>query len=515
MSTFGRAFRVTTFGESHCKAVGAIIDGCPGRMRLTEEDIQPQLTRRRPGQSRLTTPRSEKDKVTILSGTEFGHTLGTPIGLVVPNEDQRPHDYKAKGEPAPGSLTSDTVHVPRPGHADYNYLVKYGNKASSGGGRSSARETIGRVAAGAVAEKWLHETYGTEISSWVSSIGPHKLPEEAVPRTKEGGFGWSREEVDTLGTLRLLRDPRAWRAVSADLPAEKRRAAQAEADAEAEEDFLQKLTGSAEAKAELAKLPSYEDHAGRLYSHEGVELSLPFGELDAWRTEELLPIRCPHPPTAAKMATCIREVKGAEDSIGGSVSCVCRRVPPALGEPVFDRLEAMFAHAMLSLPATKGFEFGSGFEGTAMRGSQHNDPYVSTFDDPSADTAFGATMSIRPSSNNAGGTLGGISSGAPIYFKVAVKAVATIGQSQETVTMSGKTVSLAAKGRHDPCVLPRTPPLIEAMSALVLIDAALLQRQRLGGACTTVVDGTANFVPAASEPMGPPPAKRARLAASA
>merc|ERR1719450_419939 len=198
-----------------------------------KEDIQPQLTRRRPGQSRLTTPRSEKDKVTILSGTEFGHTLGTPIGLVVPNEDQRPHDYKAKGEPAPGSLTSDTVHVPRPGHADYNYLIKYGNKASSGGGRSSARETIGRVAAGAIAEKWLYDTFGTEISSWVSSIGPHKLPEEAVPRTKEGGFGWSREEVDTLGTLRLLRDPRAWRAVSADLPAEKRRAAQAEADAEA------------------------------------------------------------------------------------------------------------------------------------------------------------------------------------------------------------------------------------------------------------------------------------------
>lgn len=193
MSTFGTIFRVSTFGESHCKGVGAIIDGCPPCLALTEADIQPQLTRRRPGQSRLTTPRAEADKVSILSGTEHGYTLGTPIGLFVPNEDQRPGDY--------GEMTD----IPRPGHADFTYLIKYGIKASSGGGRSSARETIGRVAAGAIAEKWLRTTYGTEISCWVSSIGDVRIPEAAVPTGELDG--WTRAQVDEWGTLRVLRDP--------------------------------------------------------------------------------------------------------------------------------------------------------------------------------------------------------------------------------------------------------------------------------------------------------------------
>ena len=194
MSTFGTIFRVTTFGESHCKGVGAIVDGVPSRMALTEADIQPQLTRRRPGQSRLTTPRAEKDLVTILSGTEYGYTLGTPIGLLVPNEDQRPGDYK------------EMSHIPRPGHADFTYQVKYGTRASSGGGRSSARETIGRVAAGAIAEKWLRETYGCEVVCWVSSIGDVVMPPSVVPQA-EGRSGWTREEVDKFGCLRMLRDP--------------------------------------------------------------------------------------------------------------------------------------------------------------------------------------------------------------------------------------------------------------------------------------------------------------------
>ena len=312
MSTFGQVFRVTTFGESHCKGVGAIVDGCPPCLALTEADIQPQLTRRRPGQSRLTTPRAEKDLVQILSGTEHGHTLGTPIGLFVPNEDQRPGDYKEMSD------------IPRPGHADFTYLIKYGNKASSGGGRSSARETIGRVAAGAIAEKWLRGTYGTEISCWVSSIGDVSLPESAVPRG-EGGclVGWTRAQagkterererearlsrarrpghlptspvsaaastasaqVDEYGTLRMLRDPATFHRVGeaevAD--ADERRKANIDAEVAAEDAFL-KLVGvhagaSAAGVAEAAKrgvaaaaagaaealraMPCYEDWPSR------------------------------------------------------------------------------------------------------------------------------------------------------------------------------------------------------------------------------------------------------------
>lgn len=372
MSTFGTLFRVTTFGESHCKGVGAIVDGVPARMcarslpagptpalrgarwltspvcvrraacrALTEADIQPQLTRRRPGQSRLTTPRAEKDLVTIMSGTEFGHTLGTPIGLLVMNEDQRPGDYKEMSE------------IPRPGHADFTYQIKYGTRASSGGGRSSARETIGRVAAGAIAEKWLAETYGTEISCWVSSIGSVEMPDSAVPLC-EGSRGWTREEVDKLGCLRMLRNPRYWRTVSeAEEPdAAKRTKMQMQLEIEAEEQFLAALSGGTDAQKELSAAPAYEDWQGLTYNHEGVPVPAP-PSLAEWQTDELLPLRCPHPPTACRMATLIRQVKSEKDSIGGTVACCMHNVPPALGEPVFDRLEAKLAHAMLSLPATK------------------------------------------------------------------------------------------------------------------------------------------------------------------
>jgi len=489
MSTFGSIFRVTTFGESHCKGVGAIVDGVPPRMQLTEADIQPQLTRRRPGQSRLTTPRAEKDLVTIMSGTEFGYTLGTPIGLFVPNEDQRPGDYK------------EMSMIPRPGHADFTYQVKYGTRASSGGGRSSARETIGRVAAGAIAEKWLHDTYGTSVSCWVSSIGTVEMPESAHALA-EGGRGWSREEVDEIGCLRMLRDPAHWHTISEDEEpdTDARKKAQIASENASEDAFLAALGGSAAQKAQLAKQPSYMDYKGTVYNHDGEVVPKP-KDMSKWETDELLPLRCPHPPTCCKMATLIRLVKSEKDSIGGTVACVCRDVPPALGEPVFDRLEAKLAHAMLSLPATKGFEFGSGFGGTVLRGSVHNDPFKSV-----TDAAGGAA--IGHVKNHAGGTLGGISSGADIYFRVAVKPVSTIGRAQSTATFGGEDVVLEAKGRHDPCVLPRTPPLVEGMAALVLADAALMQRTRLGGSCTTLSDARTAFPPPASNGAADGPASK-------
>ena len=358
-STFGTLFRVTTFGESHGKAVGAIVDGCPANLELTEEDIQPQLTRRRPGQSTLTTPRDEADAVTILSGTENGKTLGTPIGLSVNNRDQRPGDY--------GEMDV----VPRPSHADYTYLMKYGNKASSGGGRSSARETISRVAAGAIAEKWLKQRFGDiAITAYVSAVNDIQCPEIEAE-------GLTRELVDAT------------------------------------------------------------------------------------------PVRCPDPNTAAKMIKRIEETRDAKDSIGGTVTCICRGLPAGLGEPVFNKLEAMLAHAMLSIPATKGFEIGSGFAGTKLRGSQHNDAFVQK---------EGRLGTIT---NYSGGVQGGISNGEPVVFRIAIKPVATIGLAQETVDLDGKKVMLEAKGRHDPCVLPRAVPIVEAMTALVLADAALIQEYRI------------------------------------
>lgn len=359
-STFGTLFQVSTFGESHGKGVGAIVDGCPPRLPLTEADIQPQLDRRRPGQSAVSTPRQESDTVTILSGTENGLTLGTPIGLFVPNKDQRPGDY--------GEMSN----IPRPSHADFTYQVKYGVRASSGGGRSSARETIARVAAGAVAEKWLRLSCGIEIVAWVSAVGALESgPVDAETLT--------RDVVD--------------------------------------------------------------------------------------RTI----IRCPDEAAAARMIESVQQARDAGDSLGGVVTCVCRKVPAGLGEPVFDKLEAKLAQAMLSIPATKGFEVGSGFAGTRLRGSQHNDPFIQK----------GARLGTR--TNYSGGIQGGISNGESIVLRVAFKPPATISRAQQTASFDGREAVLEAKGRHDPCVVNRAVPIVEAMAALVLADAALIQRARVGG----------------------------------
>jgi chorismate synthase len=357
-STFGTVFRVSTFGESHGKGVGAVVDGCPPRLPLTEADIQPQLDRRRPGQSSVSTPRQESDTVTILSGTENGLTLGTPIGLLVPNKDQRPGDYQ------------EMANLPRPSHADFTYQAKYGIRASSGGGRSSARETIGRVAAGAIAEKWLRVTQGVEIVAWVSAVGNLVAEEPDV-------LALTREQVDRTA------------------------------------------------------------------------------------------MRCPETATAERMMAAVQAAREAGDSLGGVVTCVCRNVPAGLGEPVFDKLEAKLAHAMLSLPATKGFEIGSGFAGTRLRGSQHNDAFVRKGN------------RLGTVTNRSGGIQGGISNGEPILFRVAFKPPATISQAQQTATFDGTPAVLEAKGRHDPCVVNRAIPIVEAMAALVLADAALLQKTRL------------------------------------
>ncbi|CAE6410828.1 unnamed protein product [Rhizoctonia solani] len=383
MSTFGRAFRVTTYGESHCPSVGCIVDGVPPGMQLVETDVQTQLTRRRPGQSNLTTPRDEKDLVTIHSGVEHGVTLGTPIALQVRNQDQRPHDY------------TETDFYPRPSHADYTYLEKYGVKASSGGGRSSARETIGRVAAGAIAEKYLKIAYGIEIVAFVASVGKIHIPSGA--------------------------------------------------DAAA--------TGGSED-------PDYAEDA---LSPEYVKLlkTITREEVDKYIT------RCPHAETSEKMTQRIIRAKEAQDSIGGTVVCVIRNVPAGLGEPVFDKFEAELGHAMLSIPATKGFEIGSGFKGCEVPGSRHNDPFVA-----------GEGGRLRTTTNWSGGIQGGITNGEDIYFRLGFKSPATISQSQSTAQYNGTDGSLAARGRHDPCVVPRAIPIVEAMAAIVVLDQLLLQQGR-------------------------------------
>lgn len=358
-----------SYGESHCKSVGCIVDGVPPGLALTEADIQPQLTRRRPGQSALTTPRDEKDRVAIQSGTEFGYTLGTPIAMIVQNQDQRPHDY------------SEMDLYPRPSHADFTYLEKYGIKASSGGGRSSARETIGRVAAAGVAEKYLFQAYGTEIIAFTSSVGPVNLPLTQHPESPEYHkflSGMTREKVDSF-----------------------------------------------------------------------------------------LPVRCPDDAANKEMSELIAKYRDAADSIGGSVTCVIKNPPIGLGEPCFDKLEAKLAHAMLSIPATKGFEIGSGFNGTCIPGSQHNDAFIAN-----------AKGGLDTVTNFSGGIQGGISNGQNIYFRVGFKPAATIGQAQETAKYDGEAGILAAKGRHDPCVVPRAIPIVEAMAALVIMDAALAQEGR-------------------------------------
>lgn len=356
-SSFGMLFRVTTFGESHGAGIGAVIDGCPPKLALDEIDIQLQLDRRRPAQSEITTPRDEPDRVTILSGVQNGTTLGTPISLFVRNMDPRPDDYRA--------LRS----VPRPSHADYTYQKKYGFRALSGGGRASARETVGRVAGGSVAEKFLAEQYGIEIIAWVNAVHTIQAPMVDV-------WTINRTEVD----------------------------------------------GS--------------------------------------------DIRCPDLKTAKQMRDAVLQAMDAGDSLGGVITCVCRHVPPGLGEPVFDKLEALLAQAMLSIPATKGFEIGSGFEGSKMRGSEHNDAFAKK----------GGRLGTK--TNYSGGVQGGISNGEPIVFRVAFKPPATIRRPQHTADFEGTDTVLEASGRHDPCVVPRAVPIVESMAALVIADLALRQKMR-------------------------------------
>lgn len=347
-NSFGQLFRITTWGESHGPAVGVVIDGCPAGLPLAVEDIQPDLDRRRPGQSDITTPRKEADKVEILSGVFEGRTTGMPIALLVRSSDQRPEAYAEMREKF------------RPSHADYTYQAKYGHRDHRGGGRSSARETIGRVAAGAVAKKILHLANKLEVRAYVTRI--HDINAPAVTR---------------FPTL-----------------------AQVEATA----------------------------------------------------------VRCPHPATAAKMIARIKQVRAKGDSVGGIIECRVRHVPAGLGEPVFDRLEADLAKAMLSLPATKGFEIGSGFAGTLLKGSVHNDAFVSR------------GGQVRTATNHSGGVQGGISNGEEIVFRTAFKPTATILQPQQTVDIHGVETELQARGRHDPCVLPRAVVMVEAMTALVLVD---------------------------------------------
>lgn len=355
-STFGKLFTVTTWGESHGPAVGAVVDGCPAGIPLSEADVQVFLDRRRPGQGAVTTARNEKDQVKILSGVFEGKTTGTPISFVVFNEDQHSADY------------SDVQKWYRPSHADLSYDLKYGFRDYRGGGRSSARETIGRVAAGAVARKLLEKVAGTEFLAWVSSVG------------------------------------------NVDCPA---------------------MTTDA-------------------ISREAIEASA---------------VRCPDKDASAQMEAAILDAKKNADSIGGVVSLLVKNVPAGLGEPVFDRLDALLAQAMLSIPASKGFEIGSGFAAARMKGSEHNDEIF-----------FDGAFHTR--TNNAGGSVGGISNGENIFCRIAFKPTATIAQSQKTASRDGENGELLAKGRHDPCVAVRAPVIVESMAALVLADLYLQQKRQ-------------------------------------
>lgn len=357
-SSTGRLFRVTTWGESHGGALGAVIEGCPPGMHLDLEAMQRDLDRRRPGQSKLTTQRKEPDQVQVLSGLFEGRTLGTSLSLVVFNKDADPRAY------AP---FKDRF---RPSHADYTYEARYGLRNWQGGGRASARETVARVAAGAVAKQVLAELAGVEIRAWVEQVGDLKA------------------DVDPAAV-----------------------------------------------------------------TLEAVEAN---------------PVRCPDPAMAERMEALIREVRREGDTIGGVVRCVARGVPAGLGDPVFDKLEADLAKAMISLPAAKGFESGSGFGGVAMRGSAHNDIFVNE------------GGQIRTATNRSGGIQGGISNGMPVTLSVAFKPVATIFREQDTVDQSGQPTTIKPRGRHDPCVVPRAVPMVEAGVALVLCDH-LLRWRAIGG----------------------------------
>ncbi len=354
-SSFGQLFRITTWGESHGGGVGVVIDGCPPRIALSEADIQVELDRRRPGQSSIVTQRDEADRCQILSGVFEGRTLGTPISIMVRNEDARPEAYAAIAQ------------TYRPSHADFTYEAKYGVRNWQGGGRASARETIGRVAAGAVARKILTVSF---------------------------------PEFDTVTYVTHVYD----------------------------------LTAAIDSKT---------------VTREQVEAT---------------PVRCPDATMAGRMMKAIEQARAEGDSLGGVIECVLRGVPAGWGEPVFDKLEADLAKAMLSLPATKGFEIGSGFAATKMKGSEHNDSFEMR------------DGKVCTTTNRSGGVQGGISNGEDIVFRVAFKPTATIARAQTTVTAQGETTTLAARGRHDPCVLPRAVPMVEAMALLVLCDHALRQR---------------------------------------
>lgn len=357
-NSFGHLFRITTWGESHGGGVGVVVDGCPPRLKLSESDIQPDLDRRRPGQSKITTPRKESDTIQILSGLFEGQTTGTPISMWVKNEDARSEAY------------NEMATKFRPSHADYTYTAKFGIRNWQGGGRSSARETIGRVAAGAIAKKLLRERYNVGILAYVKQV--QSLAAEIDPNT---------------------------------------------------------------------------------VTFQEIESNI---------------VRCPDAAAAEKMIELIEKMRGEGDSVGGIVEGVARNVPPGWGEPVFDRLEADLGKAMLSLPASKGFDVGSGFDGILLTGRQHNDPFRSI------------DGKVRTTSNRSGGVQGGISNGETIYFRVAFKPVATVMHEQETVDVAGENTTLKGRGRHDPCVLPRAVPMVEAMTALVLIDHALRHEAQCG-----------------------------------
>lgn len=358
-NSFGTAFRITTWGESHGPSIGVVIDGCPPGITIDLDEIQRELDRRRPGQSRLTTQRREEDRIQILSGVYQGESLGTPLALMLENKDARSQDYE------------DMKRVYRPSHADMTYDFKYGRRAWMGGGRASARETAARVAAGAIAQRWLRDEFSVEIVAWVRQIG-------------------------TLET---------------------------------------------------------DDVDNNLVSREDVERSA---------------VRCPDWEASKKMVELIDRARRDRDSTGGVIEVVARSCPAGWGEPVFDKLEAWLSHAFMSIPAAKGVEIGSGFRGTTLRGSEHNDEFRMEEGE------------IRTRTNRSGGIQGGISNGMPITARIAFKPTSTINKEQSTVTASGEETSLAAKGRHDPCVLPRAVPIVEAMMALVLIDAALQDRAQMG-----------------------------------
>jgi chorismate synthase len=350
-NTFGQLFRVTTWGESHGGATGAVVDGCPSLLPISEAEIQTDLDRRAPGQSHLVTQRRESDTVRILSGVFEGKTLGTPVSLQIPNEDQRSGDY------------AEVRQKYRPSHADYTYDAKYGIRDWRGGGRTSARETAARVAAGAIARKLLAVRWNVEIVAWVSTV--RTITGAGDPETV------TRAVVDAT------------------------------------------------------------------------------------------PIRCPDPAAAAAMIAAVEEARKNGDSLGGVVTCAVRGCPVGWGEPVFDRLEADLAKAMLSLPASKGFEIGSGFAGTQMTGLAHNDEFYMEGD------------RVRTRTNRSGGVQGGITNGETVYFRVGFKPTATVMREQKTVSAVGDDTTITGRGRHDPCVLPRAVPRVEAMAALVLADHAL------------------------------------------